>query len=80
MALTYENMEAMIPVIGEAKDDNVYLPKTHFRAQPTSVTLYSSHRYFNICDRSEVPIEFSWRAFATEMQENEKKQLLRELC
>jgi len=42
---------------------------------PTSITLYS-HQYYTIVNKSQVPIEFSWRAFATEKEENEKKMRL----
>jgi hydrocephalus-inducing protein len=42
---------------------------------PTSITLYS-HQYYTIVNKSQVPIEFSWRAFATEKEENEKKTRL----
>jgi hydrocephalus-inducing protein len=44
-------------------------------ADPTSITLFS-HQYYKIVNKSAVPIEFSWRAFATEMEENEKKERL----
>ena len=42
---------------------------------PTSITLYS-HQYYTIFNKSQVPIEFSWRALATEKEENEKKMRL----
>ena len=42
---------------------------------PTSITLYS-HQYYTIVNKSQVPIEFSWRAFSTETEENEKKTRL----
>jgi hydrocephalus-inducing protein len=42
---------------------------------PTSITLYS-HQYYTIVNKSQVPIEFSWRAFAAEKEENEKKSRL----
>jgi hypothetical protein len=38
----------------------------------TYITLYS-HQYFQIVNKSSVPVEFSWRAFATEIEENKKK-------
>jgi hydrocephalus-inducing protein len=42
---------------------------------PTSISLYS-HQYYKIVNKSSVPVEFSWRAFATEREESEKKQRL----
>ena len=58
--------------MGESHNDNVYLSKTHIHMEPTSITLYS-HQYYQIVNKSTVPVEFSWRAFATEREENEKK-------
>ena len=70
--LSYEGLEAEIQIIGEAHNDNVYLSKSHIHTDPTSITLFS-HQYFEIVNKSTVPIEFSWRAFATEMEEQIKK-------
>lgn len=67
--------EASIPIFGESHNDNVYLSKTHIHMEPTSITLYS-HQYFQIVNKSSAPAEFSWRAFATEREENEKKTKL----
>lgn len=44
-------------------------------ADPTSITLFS-HQYYKIVNKSAVPIEFSWRAFATEAEERDKKDRL----
>ena len=68
-------MDAAIPIIGESHNDNVYLSKTHIHMEPTSITLYS-HQYYQIVNKSSVPVEFSWRAFATEREEREKKARL----
>jgi hydrocephalus-inducing protein len=35
-----------------------------------------SHQYYKIVNKSSVPIEFSWRAFATDIEEKEKKERL----
>lgn len=72
VTLLYEDMEATIPVVGEAHNDNVYLSKSHIHTDPTSITLFS-HQYYQIVNKSSVPVEFSWRAFATEIEEKEKK-------
>jgi hypothetical protein len=45
LVLMYDNMEANIPVVGEAHNDNVYLSKTHIHADATSITLFS-HQYY----------------------------------
>lgn len=43
--------------------------------EDTYITLYSYH-YFQIVNKSSVPVEFSWRAFQTEVEENKKKSQL----
>jgi len=75
LTLTYDQMEATIPIIGETHNDNVYLSKSHIHTDPTSITLFS-HQYFQIVNKSAVPVEFSWRAFATGREESDKKQRL----
>ena len=73
--LCYDGLEACIPIYGESHNDNVYLSKTHLHMEDTYITLYS-HQYFQIVNKSSVPVEFSWGAFATESEENKKKMLL----
>ena len=77
LVLSYDNMDAHVPVRGESHNDNVFLSKSHIHMDPTSITLYS-HQYYTIVNKSQVPIEFSWRAFATDKEENEKKSRLNE--
>jgi hypothetical protein len=43
--------------------------------EDTYITLYS-HQYFQIVNKSSVPVEFSWRAFQTEVEEYKKKSQL----
>jgi hydrocephalus-inducing protein len=73
--LTYDGFEAGVPISGEAHNDNVYLSKNQVISDPTSITLFS-HQYYKIHNKSSVPIEFSWRAFATDAEEKEKKERL----
>lgn len=75
LTLHFDNFVATIPTLGEAHNDNVYLSKGHVTADPTSITLFS-HQYYKIVNKSAVPIEFSWRAFATEHEETDKKERL----
>jgi hydrocephalus-inducing protein len=75
LQLCFDNFVATIPALGEAHNDNVYLSKGHVTADPTSITLFS-HQYYKIVNKSAVPIEFSWRAFATEGEEADKKERL----
>jgi len=41
LTLEYDGLEAQIPVLGEAHNDNVYLSKSHIHTEPTSITLFS---------------------------------------
>jgi hydrocephalus-inducing protein len=73
--LTYDKFEAAISILGDGHNDNVYLSKSHIHMDPTSISLFS-HQYYKIVNKSSVPVEFSWRAFATEREEQEKKARL----
>jgi hydrocephalus-inducing protein len=75
LSLFYDSFEATVPCVGEAHNDNVFLSKGHVTADPTSITLFS-YQYYKIVNKSAVPIEFSWRAFATEAEERDKKDRL----
>lgn len=75
LLLCYDNLEAGIQIYGESHNDNVYLSKNHLHMEDTYITLYS-HQYFQIVNKSSVPVEFSWRAFQTEVEENKKKSQL----
>ena len=75
MTLVYDKNEATVQIVGQGHNDNVYLSKTHLHMEPTSISL-SSNQYYKIVNKSSVPVEFSWRAFATEREEFEKKTRL----
>lgn len=76
MILSYDSLEAYVPIIGEANNDsNVYLSKTFINLKQTYITL-SSQDTLKIINKSTVPIDFEWRAFANEREENEKKMKL----
>jgi hydrocephalus-inducing protein len=49
--LSYDHLEAVIPIRGESHNDNVYLSKSHIHMDPTSITLYS-HQYYTIVNKS----------------------------
>jgi hydrocephalus-inducing protein len=76
LALRYESLEAFVTIIGEARNNpNVYLSKSSIDIDPTYITL-SSQYTMSIINKTKVPVEFEWRAFANEREENEKKQRL----
>ena len=75
IVLLYDHLEAAVTISGHGYNDNVYLSKAHIHMEPTSISLFSN-QYYKIVNKSKVPMEFSWRAFATEREEFEKKARL----
>lgn len=74
--LSYDTLEAYVKLMAEAQNDpNVYLSKTFIDLKKAYITL-SSQDTFKIINKSEVPNEFEWRAFANEQEEQEKKNKL----
>ena len=74
--LSYDTLEAYVKIVAEAQNDpNVYLSKTFIDLRKAYITL-SSQDTFKIINKSEVPNEFEWRAFANENEEKEKKNKL----
>jgi len=76
--ITYDNLEAFAPIIGEAHNDsNVYLNKIFINFPDTYITL-STQESLKIINKSQIPIDFEWRAFANEREEFEQKARLHE--
>ena len=76
IVLSYDTLEAYVKLASEAQNDpNVYLSKTFIDLKKAYITL-SSQDSFKIINKSEVPNEFEWRAFANEQEEQEKKNKL----
>lgn len=74
--LIYDNMEAFIPIVGNAINGNVYLKKQLVKLGEPYIGL-ESQRTVEIVNRSNVKIDFEWRTFYTEAEELEKKELLK---
>ncbi len=75
LSLTYDGLQAYIPIHCESHDDNVYLSKNYIQLEDTYITLYSQ-QYFQITNKSAVPVRFQWRAFPNEKEETDKKMRL----
>ena len=41
LVLLYDKYEAVIPILGEGHNDNVYLSKAHINMDATSISLFS---------------------------------------
>lgn len=53
----------------------MYLSKNYIQLEDTYITLYSQ-QYFQIANKSTVPVKFEWRAFPNEKEEKDKKMRL----
>ena len=62
ICLAYDGLQGFIPLLCESHDDNVYLSKNYIQLDDTYITLYSQ-QYFQIANKSAVPVRFQWRAF-----------------
>ena len=74
--LSYDNLQAYIPVIGAAHNGNVYLSKSFIQMDDAYIGL-QSQQTLQIVNKSSVKVDFQWRSFSTEKEETEKKNKLR---
>ena len=73
--LLYDGEEAEFELKGNAINGNVYLSKAHLQMEETYISL-ENRETFKIINKSSVKINFEWRAFSSESEENDKKKLL----
>ncbi len=73
--LTYDNLVAQIPIIGKAYNGNVYLSKSHIQMEDAYIGL-RTQQILHIINKSNVTVDFQWRSFKTEKEEQEKKHRL----
>ena len=74
--LSYDNLQAYIPVMGSAHNGNVYLSKSYIQMDDAYIGL-QSQQTLQIVNKSSVKVDFQWRAFSNEKEEMEKKSKLR---
>jgi len=70
--LKYDGLEAYIPMSGNANEGSVHLNRKHVVLDEAYITL-ETQQTLQIINRSDVKIDFEWRAFKTEKEELEKK-------
>jgi hydrocephalus-inducing protein len=63
--LKYDNMEAFIPITGNAQNGKVYLSKKLVKLGESYLRL-KNQRTIEIVNKSDVKIDFEWRTFKTE--------------
>ena len=64
-------------MLGNAINGEVYLSKNYIQQEETYISLESRDTY-KIVNKSNVKIDFEWRSFSSEKEENEKKSILLE--
>ena len=62
--------------MGIANNSSVYLSKYYINMEDAYIGL--TQQTLSIINKSEVKVDFEWRAFATEKEEQEKKNRLRQ--
>jgi len=68
-----------VSLTGEADNVEVFLSHPNILQEPTYISL-SSQKTVKVCNRSEIPVRFDWRAFhTTQDEEMERARLLAEL-
>lgn len=72
---TYDNLKSYVLCRGKAEDGDVSLSKTTIAMDDTYIGL-PSHQTLKIINKTNVKVDFEWRAFATEKEEQEKKDKL----
>ena len=74
--LSYDGLEAYIQIMGVAHNGNVYLSKSFIQMDDAYIGL-QTQQTLQIINKSNVKVDFQWRAFATEKEEQEKKNKIR---
>jgi len=61
--------------MGKAYNGNVYLSKSHIQMEDAYIGL-RTQQILHIVNKSNVKVDFQWRSFKTEKEEQEKKNRL----
>ena len=75
--LKYDNEEAYVNLVGKAINGHVCLSRDSVQLEATYISLESKST-LRIINKSSVKIDFEWRAFSSEKEDFEKKQMLLE--
>jgi len=68
-----------VELSGSAENVEVFLSSPSLALEPAYISL-SSQKTLKVCNKSEIPVRFNWKAFATkEAEEDERANLLNEL-
>lgn len=72
---SYDHLKAYVACTGKAHDGQVYLSKSHIQMDDAYIGL-QTQQTLQIVNKSNVKVDFQWRAFQTEKEESEKKSKL----
>jgi len=73
---SYDNLKAYVTCRGRAEDDEVLLSKRVIQMDDAYIGL-QTQQALQIVNKSNVRVDFTWRAFSTEKEETEKKNKLK---
>jgi len=73
---SYDNLKAYVTCRGRAEDDEVLLSKRAIQMDDAYIGL-QTQQTLQIVNKSNVRVDFTWRAFATEKEEIDKKNKLK---
>ena len=69
---SYDNLKAYVTCRGRAEDDEVLLSKRVIQMDDAYIGL-QTQQALQIVNKSNVRVDFTWRAFSTEKEETERK-------
>jgi len=75
--LEYDKLQAFVEIVGSGQLSNVYLSKTFIPMEESYIGL-QTQQTLQIVNKSNVKVDFEWRAFSSEKEEKPKKELLRQ--
>jgi hydrocephalus-inducing protein len=75
--LEYDKLQAFVDIVGSGQLSNVYLSKTFIPMEESYIGL-QTQQTLQIINKSNVKVDFEWRAFMAEKEEKPKKELLRQ--
>ncbi len=73
---SYDNLKAYVTCRGKAEDDEVLLSKRSIQMDDAYIGL-QTQQTLQIVNKSNVKVDFQWRAFSTEREETDKKNKLK---
>ena len=75
--LLYDKLQAYVEIVGAGQTSNVYLSKTFIPMEESYIGL-KTQQTLQIINKSNVKVDFQWRAYMAEKEEKPIKEMLRQ--